>query len=283
MAMFGLFKKKEKTEEKANQSVQAEEMRAFASQFLSEEMDILAVTGAGGFIGGRQEGESLYSGGAVLTAWMEEDGEEIHKGQFRLLTKADETLVRYLQQRLPRDFIIKCKVRPHAEGKMFMLVGLPEPGFDPDLKALLLEQKKPVTTEVEGLGSFTLNRSVGVLQKEIDWLGSEVQLCIDPESDHGSCAATALNMLNDMAAWDEKTRAFAADKLLEQANEAAAEYEGEEITREEFMDCLGLENIDVAADGVFQFWFTDGGLFGGQFVRISGSVADGLTDAVMEG
>ena len=282
MALFGLFKKKEKAEEKPL-SAHAEELRAFAGQFLSEEMDILAITGAGGFMGGKQEGEQLHTAGADLTAWMEEDGEEIHKGQFRLVAKGDETLVGYMQARLPRDFIIKCRVRPHADGKLFMLVGLPEPGFDPDLKAMLLEQKKPVTKEVEGLGEFTFNRSMGMLQKEIDWLGSEVQLCIDPESDHGACAAAAQVLLNDMAGWDEKARAFAADKLLEQANEAAAEYEGEEVTREEFMDCLGMESVDVASDGVFQFWFNDGGLFAGRFVRVSGRVGEGLTDAVMEG
>ena len=43
------------------------------------------------------------------------------------------------------------------------MLELPQPGFDPDLKAILDEQKKPVSTWVEGLGTFTLNRTV-------DWL-----------------------------------------------------------------------------------------------------------------
>ena len=62
MAMFGLFKKKEKAEEKPV-SAQAEEMRVFAGQFLSEEMEILVLTGAGGFISGKTEGDELHTAG----------------------------------------------------------------------------------------------------------------------------------------------------------------------------------------------------------------------------
>jgi len=283
MAVFGLFKKKEKPEEKKTASPQGEEMRAFAAQFLPEELDILAVTGAGSFSGGKAEGDALHTMGMGLTAWMEEDSPEIHRGQFYLVTKADELLVGYLRQRLPRDFIIKCKVRPHGDGRQFMLLNLPEPAFDPDLKAILLEQKKPVTVEVEGLGRFILNRSLGVLQREIDWQGSPVQLCFDPEADHAVCAKAALSLLGDIPGWDERARTLAADKVLEGANADMADDGGEEVSREEFVQALEAESLDVAADGTFQLWFNDGGLFAGRFVRVSGSVSEGLTDAVMEG
>ncbi len=281
--MFGLFKKKEKPQEKKNVDAHGEEMRAFAAQFLPEELTILAVTGAGGFAGEKREGDELFTAGAGLTAWMEEDGEEIRRGEFRLVTKADETLVGFLQQRLPRDFIIKCRVRPHADGKLFMLANLPEPGFDPDLKAILDEQKKPVTEEIEGLGAFVLNRGVGVLQREIDWLGAPVQLCLDREADREKWTAAAHALLDDMARWDEQARELAAEKVLEEANEAVAELDGEEVTREEFLEGLEPETIDLSEDGSFQLLYNDGGLFCGRFVRLTGSVETGLTDAVMEG
>jgi len=283
MAMFGLFKKKEK-EEKKPAADHSEEMRAFAAEFLPEELTILAVTGASGFSGGRTEGDGLFTAGAGLTAWMEEDSPDIHQGQFRLVTKADEMLVNYLRQRLPRDFIIKCKVRPHPQGELFLLMGLPEPGFDPDLKAILEEQKKPVVQEIEGLGEFTLNRGVGVLQQEIDWLGCPVQLCMDREADLAACARTALALLGDKERWDESARSLAAETLLEKANEFAAQAEAEEVTSQDFMEGLELETLDVSADGSFQLWYSDGGyLLGGHIIRVSGAVADGLTEAAMEG
>ena len=283
MAMFGLFKKKEKPEEKKPVSAQSEEMRAFAGQFLHQDMTILAVTGANGFGGSKAEGDELLTAGAGLTAWMEEDSPEIHQGQFRLVTKADATLVGYLQQRLPRDFIIKCKVRPHEDGKLFLLLDLPEPAFDPDLKAILENQKKPVTEEVEGLGLFTLNRSLGVLQQEIDWLGYPVQLCMDREADRAACAAAASALLGDKEGWDEKARTLAAETLLEKANEFADETGAEALTREDFIEGMEPESIDLSDDGSFQLWYNDGGyLLGGHFIRVSGTAA-GLTEAAMEG
>lgn len=283
MAMFGLFKKKEK-EEKKPASAHGEEMRAFAGQFLPEEMTILAVTGASGFGGGKSEGDELFTVGAGLTAWMEEDSPEIQQGNFRLVTKADEALVGFLQQRLPRDFIVKCKVRPHPDGNLFMLMGLPEPAFDPDLKAILDNQKKPITEEIAGLGTFTLNRSMGVLQREIDWLGYPVQLCMDRDADRAACAATASALLGDTEDWDAKARALCAEKLLDKANEYAAETDAEALTPEEFIQGMEPESIDLSDDGSFQLWFNDGGyLLGGHLIRVSGTTAEGLTDAVMEG
>ena len=106
-----------------------------------------------------------------------------------------------------------------------------------------------------------------------------MQLCIDAEGDHAACAAVALSVMGAMADWDEKARICAADKLLEQVNADS----DEEMSREEFMECLGVETLDVSADGSFQLWFNDGGLFGGNLIRVSGSEAAGLTDAVLEG
>lgn len=283
MAMFGLFKKKEKPEEKKPAGVEAEELRAFAADFLPEEMTILAVTGAGQAIRAQNEGDCLYTVAAGLTAWMEEDSPDIHRGLFRLTTKADDTLSGYLIRRMPRDFILKCKVRPHADGKSFLLLNLPESAFDPDLKAILEQQKMPVTEMVEGLGEFTFNRSMGAFQMEAPWGEGSVLLSFDRETDRGVIAATGKALLADAAVWAEKARALAADTLLEQANEICEANEAEPMERDELMDCMEMENIDLAADGTFQLWFNDGGMLFGKFFRVSGSVSGGLTEAALEG
>ena len=67
----------------------------------------------------------------------------------------------YLRQRVPRDFILKCRARLSLDGSRLLMLELPQPGFDPDLKAILDEQKKPVTFWAEGLGTFALNRALG--------------------------------------------------------------------------------------------------------------------------
>lgn len=281
--MFGLFKKKEKPEAKKPADAQSEEMRAFAAKYHPEEMNVLVVTGANAFASGKAEGEELLTAGIGLTAWMEADSPDIQRGEFKLVTKGDETLVDFLRQRTPRDFILKCKARLSLDGKSLMLTNLPEPGFDPDLKAILDEQKKPVTVEVEGLGKFMLNRSVGVLQAEIQFMGQGVQLCLDKDEDRAACARTAKAVLDDLIALDEKGRSLSADKLLELANEWATDADEEEVSREDFLSRMTLETIDVAENESFNLWYNDGGLFFGHVIQVSGDLNNGVTDARMEG
>jgi len=275
MAMFGLFKKKEK-EEKKPVSAEGEEMRAFAAQFLPDEMTILAVTGASGFGGGRAEGEELYTAMAGLTAWMEEDSPEIHRGQFRLITKADETLVGYLQRRLPRDFIIKCKVRPHADGEQFMLLDLPEPAFDPDLKAIVEAQKAPVTVEDALLGTFTLNRGMKLFQNEVDWAEDTMVLCFDEKADPEISLTALWAIWNERERWDAQARSRCADLLLDKANEFAAE-EGEPLSREEFMQRLIPDSLELLEEGDdFHIWYGDDGMLCGTSLEVSCSIALGV-------
>ena len=280
--MFGLFKKKEKPAA-APAAAQSGEMRAFAANYHPEEMTVLVVTGASGFSSGKGEHDTLWTAAMGLTAWMEDDSPDIQQGEFRLVAKGDETLMDFLRQRVPRDFILKCKARLSLDGKSLMLTNLPEPGFDPDLKAILDEQKKPVDVEVEGLGKFTLNRSVGVLQAEIEFMGQSAQLCFDKDEDRAACARTARAVLDGLTALDEKARALAADRLLELANEWAADADEEEVSREEFLSRMTLETIDVVENGSYDLWYNDGELFLGHVIHVSGNLNDGVTDAQMEG
>ena len=99
---------------------------------------------------------------------MEADGPELHQGAFRLETIADNQLMPVLRQRARPDFIIRFRARRSEDGTRLLLLDLPEPGFDPELKAILDEQKKPVTFWVDGLGTFALNRALGWFEAEAD-------------------------------------------------------------------------------------------------------------------
>lgn len=281
--MFGLFKKKE--EKKAAPAHNADSaMSRFGAQFAHEELDILAVTGNGGFGGTKDPESDLWQLCTTLTAWMEADSPNICTAETPLFAIGDDTLRAFLIQRLPRDFIIKCKARPGLDGKSLLLTNLPEPGFDPDLKAILEEQKKDITVEDETLGTFALNRSVGLFQSEVDWQDASVLLAFDKDDDRDGCLRTARTLLTDPAQWDANLRACAADQLLEQINELACEQEGgETFTREQFMESIELEMIEVHGDGTFQFWFNDGELYLGRSIRVGGALGGSSPEAHMEG
>ena len=93
----------------------------------------------------------------------------------------------------------------------------------------------------------------------------------------------------DQKGWDEKVRAFAAQELLDQANDwdqdsaGNEDREPEEITREQFMERMELDAVQISADGSFEFWFNDGDLFWGHSIHVTGSLDQGPEMAQMEG
>lgn len=283
--MFGLFKSKgEKPEEKERKAraedPESRQFKEFSAQFLPEELSILAVTGANGFGGGKSGKEELWTASIGLTAWMEEDSPDIHQGEFVLSTVGDDQLLEILRHRAPRDFILKFRGRVSEDGKRLLLLDLPEPGFDPDLKAILEEQKKPVTFWEEGLGTFTLNRQVNWFETNVDWLGTEISLVFDREEDRAACIQNAKVLLAAANHWDKRVREYAADELVSLANDWA---EDEEVTREQFMERMEPESIEVRADGAFEFWFADGEMFYGHSIHVTGNLTDGPDWAQMEG
>lgn len=285
--MFGLFKSKgEKPEEKERkacaETLESRQFKEFAARFLPEELTILAVTGASGFGGGKSGKEELWTASIGLTAWMEEDSPDIHRGEFVLSTIGDDQLLEILRQRAPRDFIIKFRGRVSEDEKRLLLLDLPEPGFDPDLKAILEEQKKPVTFEEEGLGTFTLNRQVNWFETNVDWLGTEISLVFDKDEDREACIQNAKALLASAAEWDRWAREYAAVELLDSANDWAEDGE-EPITKERFMERMELESVEIRADSSLEFWFADGDMFYGHSIHVTSNMTSGSSTVQMEG
>ena len=307
--MFGFWKKKggeipeeqqwqRSAEQRAKERQEAAEipqaLRTLGQDFLPEELEVLAVTGANPFSGSQgEEGEGLWPAFIGLTAWMEADGPELHQGAFRLETIADNQLMPVLRQRARPDFIIRFRARRSEDGTRLLLLDLPEPGFDPELKAILDEQKKPVSTWVEGLGTFTLNRTVDWFEATVDWLGSEIALDFDrgvPE-EMASAQETGRALMASQADWDHRVRSYAAQELLSLANDWAADAREEEdedsgaplVTQEQFMERMELESIQLLPQGGFEFWFNDGDLFWGHSIHVTGSLESGPESAQMEG
>lgn len=290
--MFKLFGKKKSEADfapKTEKKEQHPEAAALAAQFGPEEFDILAVTGANSFGGDKEPGAEYWTATLPLTAWREGDG-PIHREDTCLVALADDTLLDYLRRRAPRDAIIQARVRQGLEGGRFLLVGLPTPMMDPELKVILDEQKKEVSTWVDGLGTFVLNRSVNWFQADAEWLGQPVQLIFDngPEEERKAAQQTALALMNDQTGWDGRVRALAAGKLLSLANDWARDGAGEgqapeEVTQAQFMERMEPESIQTYGDGRFEFWFQDGDLFWGRAIHVTGTLENGPDDAQMEG
>lgn len=291
--MFGLFKKKKEdpipapaVEQKASPAEDpAQELRKeFLAQFPGEETDILGITDPGGVAAAKVEDTELWRVAIGLTAWMDEYTQELRKEPARLEAMVDETLLEYLRTRTPRNFIISVTVRPGEESGRFLMTDLPKPGFDPELKAMLEEQKKPVTLEVDGLGTFTLNRALGWYDATVDWMGCDISLNLEQDEEHlASAQETALALMDDQNSWDARVRAFAAQRLLQRANELLSEgEEAEPFTPEALAAQFQPDSLLAGPDGAFEFWFSDDDLFLAHPVHVTGTLEQGPTLAEMD-
>lgn len=276
--MFHLFGKKK--EEAPAPKPEKREPAPLPCGFDGEEVPVLAITGPGGFADREDDCGQAYSA-LELTAWMEEDGREIHQGSYELAVPKDEELLEYLKQHIPRDFIIKFTARLSPGEDRLLLVSLPAPGFDPDLKAILDQQKAEVTAEVEGLGTFTLNRSTNWFQlDDAPWTGeSTVQLVFDRGTEEEQTAAqdTARAIWADVDGWDDRLRTYGAQQLPLDGEDV------QELSREELAQRLELESLQVWPDGCFEAWLHDGNYEWAQSVRINGTAEDGPTEVHWEG
>ena len=279
--MWPFGKKKEKEQAPKPEDAQQAQVQAFAQKFSPEEFTIIAVTGHTGFSGSEPNEFQLRTAGIGLTAWMRDDDMEIHREPAHLITLADDRLFGYLRTRLPSNFILKVRVRAAKEGSHFQLVGMPEPGFDPDLKAILEEQKKPVTLDGGDLGTFTLVRGAGWFDTEADWNGASTRLIFEASEDAQACLTTARALLEKSSDWDAQVRACAADKLYSQIRELAEEG-GEEFSREQFIQELDPDSVLVRGDGSFELWYGSGGIFWGCSLKVTGTLSGGVSDALLE-
>ncbi len=285
--MFNLFGKKKEAEPPISPAPEHREAKALAARFDPEEFDICAVTGPNGFGGGKGPKEEFWTASISLIAWREEGG-PIHRGDWGLLALADDKLLDYLRRAAPRDSVIQARVRQALEGEQLLLVGMPSKVNDPELKAILDEAVKPVTFWEEGIGTFTLDRSVNWFEAEVDWLETPISLEFGQDENRADCLMYAHALLEHQQEWDGKVRSFAAKELLDLARDWAADAAGEgedapELTEEDFMRRMEPQSIEIREDGSFDFWFGDGDLFWGHSIRVSGSMDEGPTDADMEG
>jgi hypothetical protein len=157
---------------------------------------------------------------------------------------------------------------------------MPAPVVDPELKVILDERTKEVSSWVSGLGTFVLNRSVNRFQTEVDWLGQSIQLTYDNGSDEDMKAAqhNALTLVTGQQDWDKQVRQFAVTQLRQENLAELADLSDGELSRR-----LEVESLQVWGDGRFEFWFHDGDYVWESSVRVNGTLSGGAAQLHLEG
>lgn len=102
--------------------------------------------------------------------------------------------------------------------------------------------------------------------------GNETSVTVSDFEEKDIEAATILS--NKILSWftinRNKVMEFAAtDDLLKLKNEVWLEEDEDEITKEEFINRIVLENISIYSDGNFDVWYGDGDIFWGHAVKVN--------------
>lgn len=158
----------------------------------------------------------------------------------------------------------------------YMLVKLLEENVHNDeLKSLQGYYLIPVTIENE-LGLFTLNRQYSWFECNIDWNGAKLSVSVNTDVDNDETADKAMRTLlkcaKDKLNFDNKNREYAAQELLELANDWLADDDSEdkpdEITKEMFKDKMKMSEMTVNSDGSITLYYNDGDMFWGHAIEI---------------
>lgn len=179
---------------------------------------------------------------------------------------------------------------PYRLGGIYILELLEKDIKDEYLENLLAEYNKPVTFISDVLGNLNLDKELGWLEGEADWLGMDAAIHVNVEEDLSDAEDGIKNLeefYKNRKEWDSKLRAYAAKELLDSANDWInsdnLEDELIELTPEEFAERIGIESVDVNADGTFTVMYDDDDIFAGHVVVVEGNMEDGPDSAYIEG
>ena len=261
-----------------------EEIFKFEQEFGLEEEVILGMVDLQGCNEIKEEQDEYSLANIRFLFWKQEDGEEIYEEPATLVRKADFRLLQLLKKCAPKTAIVRCRVRRHqVEENRFLLVGNPQKIEDEQLGEKKEEFLKPEEYVVEGIGAMILDTSEEWFEIKTNWNQQNIELVIEnSEEKILNMEAQILRYLfANLEEWVQKACDLAADVFLGIKNRDYLEVdEGEApVDRENFLSRLELECVQVFCDGDFGFWFSDGNLFFGHQILVSGDLKDGVQEA----
>lgn len=210
------------------------EKSKYEKHYEDQTRELLVLTGE--YVGGAgRVAEGLWSPSADILGYVDlETGETVESGGCLSWLAREEDKdgwIYYLKDLT--IYHIKCrkikpeKVMKNAQPRFFnhfMLTEVVDREVEnPALSKLLEKYKEVVVIEDGECGTFTLERHFNWFAGTVDWLGEDCHVTLKCDEENGTTAGRALAQFKDIFAslkeWDQKFRAFAAEKLTELAND----------------------------------------------------------------
>ena len=279
-------------EEQANIQLAAFE-KAYASQ---PEVVITGVVGPIGPIYGWAKVDDMQSMTVKLIAWKDADGQliesplwiskKINKGR-----EIDTVEFEKIKSAIKSESLVQLKVKvlkeapnPNRDARARLISIMEEP-VDTELTELLEKSKKPMIYKHPIFGELELSRTIDWFEGKAKWLGEDISISASLDKKHkpDSSLDTLETLFKEQKIWSKRITDFAIKNLLELKNGEWLNDGESEVTAEYFAKAMQLDSIVADPDGRFAFWHSDGDLFFGHSIEISGTLSDGPTRADIPG
>lgn len=269
------------------------EIKEFDNLFEKEVKEIIILTGNSGSSAGRAGYNELWTASQRFIAYIDCETGELNEveNDVRWLAANDQRngWIYNLQAKTIYNLKVR-KIYPKF-GNQFMLVDVIERDLSQeDLAKVLEEYEKPVIIVDEKCGTFELNKEFDFFEGESQWLKGKALIYLDSDVDNQHTANDALNtiqkIIGNKEVWDKKIREFAAEKLVDLANDwlESDEYDNpQEITKESFIERIRISELAIHIDGEFTAYYNDDDIFWGHIITLIGNVNGDLSDAYIEG
>jgi hypothetical protein len=169
----------------------------------------------------------------------------------------------------------------------FMLVEVLEENVqNKELLDVLTEYRKPVIISDKILGEFTLNKDLVIFEGKISWLKSQITISmkvkIDDKNTWTKSTDALLTLFKQQEQNDLDFRNFAAEELIDLANDWRAIDDDTIITQENFVQRISLSELSVTSDGDYIAYYNDDDMFMGHAVAVYGNNKTGIESASIE-
>ena len=269
---------------------------------VEKEKEIIALINSKGTFTSQMtsENKSLLVANAELIAYIDCTTNELHKTKTKIewLVTAEDSKKNFIYN-IEKYHIYRLKVK-EADSNNFLLIDV----LERDLKNELLketlkecEQKAAIVIEEPDLGKFILDKNLKAFLSKIKWINPKKQIDISLNIGEnsrikalekvGAFFVTLEKLINNKKEWDKKLKVYAAENLVDLANELRKNLKGMfkfiKIWKWRITGKIELIRLDINPNGEFVATFDDKKLFVGHKIVVNGNVnGELLNSAIVE-
>ncbi len=165
--------------------------------------------------------------------------------------------------------IYLVRVRQSKEhNNSYMLLDVKKMVTDDRLESIREKYLEPVILKNE-LGEFKLDRNFNWFEGQMDYFGGKCPVYMRVEE--GETAVDIQfrklkEIFHNLEDWDKQLKEYVSNELLELANEWCEDET--EITKKQFLQRIGIPEINIGTDGTVEIMFNDDNMFNGHTIVV---------------